>query len=93
MDSDTIKKDSHKSLRRGTQVSRIRQKQLNPDCGLILRNFFFIFSRPPSPHLSNEWYLCHIVMVMIKQGYSYQELNKMYLVNNNNNNIGKNVDF
>ena len=31
-------------------------------------------------------------MVMIKQGYSYQELNKMYLVNNNNN-IGKNVDF
>ena len=32
-------------------------------------------------------------MVMIKQGYSYQELNKMYLVNNNNNNIGKNVDF
>ena len=98
MDSDTIKKDSHKSLRRGTQVYRIRQKQLNPTVpfngGLILRNFFFfIFSRPPFPHLSNGWYLCHIVMVRIKQGYSYQELNKMYSVNNNNNNIGGNVDF
>lgn len=61
--------------------------------GLILKNFFFfIFSRPPFPHLSNGWYLCHIVMVRIKQGYSYQEL-KMYSVNNNNNNIGGNVDF